>query len=137
MGYLAGLLGALATIGVPLFVVLAGLTMLGYLSTETEMVTLVIEMSGVASAPSLVAIPLFTFAGYLIAEAGTPKRLVRSAVRSVAAGHSLRDRGRQRFGRPVSRRVRTRTRLGVLHERLLVRSGASYSGSHRHSVFLR
>ncbi len=77
MGWLAGLLGGLAGLGIPLFVVLAGLTMIGYVTTETDMATLVIEMSGVASAPALVAIPMFTFAGYLMAEAGTPQRLVR------------------------------------------------------------
>jgi tripartite ATP-independent transporter DctM subunit len=79
MGALAVLLIVFAAIGIPLFIAFAGLTMLGYVSTETDIVTLVIEMSGVASAPALVAIPLFTFAGYLMADSGTPGRLVRLA----------------------------------------------------------
>jgi tripartite ATP-independent transporter DctM subunit len=79
MAILAILIIILAGIGIPLFIGFAGLTMLGYVSTETDIVTLVIEMSGVASAPALVAIPLFTFAGYLMADSGTPARLVRLA----------------------------------------------------------
>lgn len=72
-------LTALAAVGLPLFVALGGLTMLGYISLESDIQNLVIEMSAVASAPALVAIPLFTFAGYLMADSGTPSRLVRVA----------------------------------------------------------
>ena len=79
MGVLAIILVIFAAMGIPLFIGFAGLTMLGYVSTDTDIVTLVIEMSGVASAPALVAIPLFTFAGYLMADSGTPQRLVRLA----------------------------------------------------------
>ena len=79
MGGLVAALVGLAGVGIPLFVVLAGLTMLGYVSTETDISTLIIEMNDVASAPALVAIPLFTFAGYVMAESGTPNRLVKVA----------------------------------------------------------
>lgn len=72
-------LAALAAVGLPLFVALGGLTMLGYVSLDSDIQNLVIEMSAVASAPALVAIPLFTFAGYLMADSGTPSRLVRVA----------------------------------------------------------
>ena len=68
--------GILAIFGLPLFAAIGAFTMLGYRATETDISTLVIEMSGVASAPALVAIPLFTFAGYLMAESKTPDRLV-------------------------------------------------------------
>ncbi len=74
---------ALTAIGLPLFAALAGLTMLGYIATETDLSTLVIEMNSVAAAPALVAIPLFTFAGYVLAESGAPERLVRVARASV------------------------------------------------------
>lgn len=77
MMFLALLLVVLAGLGLPLFVVLAGLTLLGYHNTETDLSNLAIEINGVASAPALVAIPLFTFAGYVMAESGTPRRLVR------------------------------------------------------------
>lgn len=79
MGGLAAALLVLAGVGIPLFVALAGLTMLGYVSTETDISTLIIEMNDVASAPALVAIPMFTFAGYIMAESGTPNRLVKVA----------------------------------------------------------
>lgn len=79
MGGLAVALLALAGVGIPLFIALAGLTMLGYVSTETDISTLIIEMNDVASAPALVAIPMFTFAGYIMAESGTPNRLVKVA----------------------------------------------------------
>lgn len=79
MSALASVLLVLAGVGIPLFVALAGLTMLGYVSSETDISTLIIEMNDVASAPALVAIPMFTFAGYLMAESGTPNRLVKVA----------------------------------------------------------
>lgn len=77
-GGIVGLL-VLAVVGVPLFVVVGGLAMLGYQSEDIELSVLVIEMSGVFSEPALAAIPQFTFAGYLMAESGTPNRLVRLA----------------------------------------------------------
>ncbi len=73
----------LALAGIPLFAALAGITLLGYHAQETDLATLIIEMNGVAASPTLVAIPLFTFAGYVLAESGAPNRLVRVARASV------------------------------------------------------
>lgn len=73
------LIALLAAMGIPLFAALGGLTMIGYSATDTDLSSLIIEMDGVASAPALVAIPLFTFAGYVMAESKTPDRLVRVA----------------------------------------------------------
>ncbi|MBE0557629.1 MAG: TRAP transporter large permease, partial [Proteobacteria bacterium] len=39
----------------------------------------IIELYKIATMPTLIAIPLFTFAGYLLAESGSPKRLVALA----------------------------------------------------------
>ena len=50
---------------------------IGYVPDGDDISSLIIEMSGVASAPALVAIPMFTFAGYLMAESGTPGRLIK------------------------------------------------------------
>jgi C4-dicarboxylate transporter DctM subunit len=83
MSGLVVLLLGLAGVGLPLFACLAGLTLLGYDATETDLSTLIIEMDGVASAPTLVAIPMFTFAGYVLAESRAPERLVRVARASV------------------------------------------------------
>jgi len=66
----------MAVLGTPLFVVLALLTLLAFRSQGIESTAVAIEMYRVAESPTLIAIPLFTFAGYLLAESGTPRRLV-------------------------------------------------------------
>ena len=70
-------LGLLAILGVPLFAVIAGGAMLGYLSADIPLASIAIEILGVATLPALVAIPLFCFAGYVLAESPAPKLLVR------------------------------------------------------------
>jgi C4-dicarboxylate transporter, DctM subunit len=69
----------LAMLGTPLFVImaLAALTAFSFAMIETSAVA--IEIYRIASAPTLLTIPLFTFAGYLMAESGSPKRLLRFA----------------------------------------------------------
>jgi len=63
--------------GAPLFVVICGLTLLLLFSGQIDSSAIIIEMHRMATTPILVAIPLFTFAGYLLSESGTPKRLIR------------------------------------------------------------
>ncbi len=70
-------LGLLAILGVPLFAIIAGGAMLGYLSADIPLASIAIEILGVATLPALVAIPLFCFAGYVLAESPAPKLLVR------------------------------------------------------------
>ena len=70
-------LGLLAVLGVPLFAVIAGGAMLGYLGAEIPLASIAVEILGVATLPALVAIPLFCFAGYVLAESPAPKLLVR------------------------------------------------------------
>ncbi|MXW44456.1 MAG: TRAP transporter large permease subunit [Gammaproteobacteria bacterium] len=70
-------LGLLAVLGVPLFAIIAGGAMLGYLSADIPLASIAIEILGVATLPALVAIPLFCFAGYVLAESPAPKLLVR------------------------------------------------------------
>ncbi|MCP4629424.1 MAG: TRAP transporter large permease subunit [bacterium] len=67
----------LLLIGVPIFVVIAGLTLFLFFSAEIDISAIIIEMHRMATTPVLVAIPLFTFAGYLLSASGTPKRLIR------------------------------------------------------------
>lgn len=67
----------LAVLGVPLFAVIAGGAMLGYLGADIPLASIAVEILGVATLPALVAIPLFCFAGYLLAESPAPKLLVR------------------------------------------------------------
>lgn len=70
------LLGALALLGAPVFAVLGALALWLFHGAGIDPSAVIIELARLASLPSLVAIPLFTFAGYVLAESGAPKRLV-------------------------------------------------------------
>jgi tripartite ATP-independent transporter DctM subunit len=67
----------LALCGAPLFAVIAGLAFYLLFSGQIDSSAVIIEMHRMATTPILVAIPLFTFAGYLLSESGTPRRLIR------------------------------------------------------------
>ena len=71
------LLALLAVVGVPLFAIIAGGAILGYLRADVPLASIAVEILGVATLPTLVAIPLFCFAGYVLAESPAPKLLVR------------------------------------------------------------
>jgi tripartite ATP-independent transporter DctM subunit len=64
-------------IGVPIFVVISGLALYLFSTNQIDLSAVIIEMHPMATTPVLVAIPLFTFAGYLLSESGAPKRLIR------------------------------------------------------------
>jgi tripartite ATP-independent transporter DctM subunit len=68
---------ALLLIGIPIFVVISGLTLYLFFSSQIDISAIIIEMHRMATTPVLVAIPLFTFAGYLLSESKAPKRLIR------------------------------------------------------------
>jgi len=74
---LSVLLLVLAIFGAPLFAVIAASAMLGYQKEGIDLMAIAIEILGIANMPFLSAIPLFTFAGYLLSESNAPKRLVR------------------------------------------------------------
>ena len=67
----------LAIFGAPLFAVIATSAMLGFSRDETDLMNMAIEIQGIADLPFLTAIPLFTFAGYVLSESQAPARLVR------------------------------------------------------------
>jgi len=71
------LLVLLALLGAPLFAVIAASAMLGYLRAEIPLSAVPIEVFSIAEMPILLAIPLFTYAGYLLSESRAPARLVR------------------------------------------------------------
>ncbi|MCC5794418.1 MAG: TRAP transporter large permease subunit [Chromatiales bacterium] len=71
------LLMVLALLGAPLFAVIASSALAGFAREDILLTAVAIEIYGLAEMPVLLAIPLFTFAGYLLSASGAPARLVR------------------------------------------------------------
>jgi len=71
------LLLMLVLLGAPLFSVIAASAMLGFYNSEIDLSVMAIEFFGLSEMPILVAIPLFTFAGFVLSESNSPQRLVR------------------------------------------------------------
>jgi len=67
----------LAALGVPLFALIAAIALLGFSAAGQSGTAVAIEFYRLADMPALIAIPLFTLAGYLLAESQAPRRLVR------------------------------------------------------------
>ncbi len=67
---------AMALLGAPLFAVVLGGAMLGFLAVDVDLAVAAIELYRITDTPLLIALPFFTFAGYLMAEADTSKRLM-------------------------------------------------------------
>ncbi len=67
----------LALLGMPLFAVIAALALLGFYSSDIELSVVAIELYRIVDNPVLVAIPLFTFTGFLLSESRASHRLVR------------------------------------------------------------
>ena len=78
MGTLASLaLALLAFIATPLFVVILAAAMLGFYFAEIPLTVIPIEVYRLVDTPLLLALPLFTFSGYILAESQLSSRLVR------------------------------------------------------------
>ena len=67
-------LAALA--GAPLFAVLMAGAMLGFVTADIDLAIVAVEVYRIADTPLLVVLPLFTYSGYVLAEAKTSERLV-------------------------------------------------------------
>jgi len=67
----------LAVLGAPLFAIIAAGALIGFAGAEIDLMAVPMEIFRVSEIPVLIAIPLFTFAGYLLGESQAPKRLVR------------------------------------------------------------
>ena len=67
----------LALMGAPLFTIIMAGAMLGFYSSEIDLSVVAIEFFRIADMPVLLAIPFFTFAGYLLSESRASQRLVR------------------------------------------------------------
>ncbi len=67
----------LAILGAPLFAVILSVAILGFHYLEVNLSVIAIEIYRIADTPVLLALPLFTFAGYVLGESQTSGRLVR------------------------------------------------------------
>nr|MBC8285637.1 TRAP transporter large permease subunit [Nitrospinota bacterium] len=67
----------LAFLGVPLFAIIGLCALVSFFNADIDAAAIFIELYRVASNPTLIAIPLFTFAGFILAHGKTPERLAR------------------------------------------------------------
>ncbi len=77
MLYALIILVALALFGLPLFTVLGAGSLLYAQQSQLDSALLIVELNRLATSPNLTAIPLFTFAGVVLAAGGAPQRLIR------------------------------------------------------------
>jgi len=70
------LLILLALMGAPLFAIIAAAALMGFYQSDIDLSAVAIEFYRIAEMPILLAIPLFTFAGYLLSESRAAARLV-------------------------------------------------------------
>ena len=84
MGLLIGIgLIGFALFGGALFVLLGGASIIGYAAAGEPISTILIDFNRLTRNSTILIIPLFTFAGYIIAEGKAPQRLVAFARASV------------------------------------------------------
>ncbi len=74
---LIAILILLALLGAPLFTVIIAGAMMGFYASDIDLSVMAIELYRIADTPILLALPLFTFAGYILGESNTSARLVR------------------------------------------------------------
>lgn len=65
-----------ALLGAPLFAIIGAITLIAFSFTQTDPSIAIVELYRITNQSVLIAIPLFTFAGYMLAESQTPKRLI-------------------------------------------------------------
>ena len=64
----------LTILGMPLFAAILAVAMLGFYSSGIDLSVVAIELYRIADTPILLALPLFTFAGYLMGKSNTSHR---------------------------------------------------------------
>ena len=62
------LISPMAILGAPIFSVMASLALTAFYFSSVELSAVSVEIYRMASAPTILTIPLFTFAGYVLAE---------------------------------------------------------------------
>lgn len=83
------ILAILALFGMPLFAVFGALALFLFHAAEIDISSVAVSMYSIAGSPLLIAIPLFTLAGYLFAHSRAPDRLVRLSRAFFPGGLSL------------------------------------------------
>ena len=73
----SGLLAVIAFLGAPLFVIILAAAMLGFYLNDIPLTVVGIEIYRLVDTPLLLALPLFTLSGYILAESKLSSRLVR------------------------------------------------------------
>ncbi len=68
-----------ALLGAPLFAIIGAIAMMSFAGAGIDTSAVIVELYRISSNPTLVAIPLFTFAGYMLAESNAPTRIVNLA----------------------------------------------------------
>jgi len=82
----------IAAAGAPIFAVLGGAALVAYWASDIPIAAMAVSHYSLVVNPSLPAIPLFTLAGYILAEGGASRRLVRvfdALVGSLRGGPAL------------------------------------------------
>jgi C4-dicarboxylate transporter DctM subunit len=73
------LLVLLALAGAPLFTIIAAIGLLAFTAAGMDTSALIIELYRLIDMPALIAVPLFTFAGFILADSQAPKRMLNLA----------------------------------------------------------
>lgn len=73
------LLLVLTVFGSPVFLMIGAGALFAFQSIGIDSSAIIVELYRLASLPALIAIPLFTFSGYVLAESQSPKRLLNLA----------------------------------------------------------
>ena len=76
---LVAVLLLLALAGAPLFAIIAAVAFIAFSAAGIDPAALIAELYRLVDFPALIAIPLFTFAGYVLAESQAPRRLISLA----------------------------------------------------------
>lgn len=77
IGFSIAIILVLALLGMPLFTVILSLALVGFYSSGIDLSVITIEIYRLTNTPLLLALPLFTLAGYLLSHGNTSHRLVR------------------------------------------------------------
>ena len=70
------LLVLIALLGAPLFAVFGAFVLFAFTALQIDTSVIIISLYQIADTPILIAIPLFVFAGYVLAESKAPQRMV-------------------------------------------------------------